>query len=171
MRALTQRRDALDRQIDQLAPQSPWAATIARLRCFRGIDTITAYGLCSEIGEFSRFAHPRSLSAFVGIVPSEHTSGEQTRRGPITKAGSAHARRLLVEAAHHYRYQPAVGARVARRQDGQDPRACEIAWRAQQRLHHQYQHLRVKRGKPANIVTIALARELCNFVWETGQLS
>jgi transposase len=170
VRALQQRRDELDRQITQLAQTSPWAITIGRLRCFRGIDTVTAFGLCSEIGDFQRFAHPRTLSAFLGIVPSEHSSGAQVRRGPITKAGSAHARRLLVEAAQHYRVRPAIGVTIARRQHGQDPRACEIAWRCQRRLHHLHQQLRVKRGKPGNVVTVALARELCNFIWEAAQL-
>jgi transposase len=132
--------------------------------------TTTAFGLCAEIGDFHRFQRPTTLTSYLGIVPSEHSSGEQTRRGPITKAGSPHARRLLIEAAHHYRHHPAVGATLARRQDGQDSRACEIAWRAQKRLHHQYQRLRQERGKPANIVTVALARELCTFAWEIGQL-
>jgi transposase len=168
--ALEQRRGTLDSTIEQAWPESPWAQTIARLRCMRGISTITAFGLCTEIGDFHRFAHPRTLSAYLGIVPSEHSSGEQTRRGPITKAGSPHARRLLVEAAHHYRHTPAIGMALARRQDGQDPRACEIAWRAQRRLHHQFKRLRLERGKPANIVTVALARELCAFAWEVGQL-
>jgi transposase len=170
VRALEQRRSALDQTIEELSPQSPWADTIARLRCMRGINTTTAFGLCAEIGDFQRFKRPGTLASYLGIVPSEHSSGEQTRRGPITKAGSPHARRLLVEAAHHYRHQPAVGTTLARRQDGQDPRACEIAWRCQRRLHHQYQQLRLKRGKPANIVTVALARELCAFAWEIGQL-
>jgi transposase len=136
----------------------------------RGINTTTAFGLCAEIGDFQRFEHPGTLCSYLGIVPREHSSGQQTRRGPITKAGSPHARRLLVEAAHHYRHHPAIGATLARRQNGQDPRACEIAWRAQQRLHRQYTRLRLQRGKPANIVTIALARELCAFAWEVGQL-
>jgi transposase len=103
-------------------------------------------------------------------VPSEHSSGEAIRRGPITKAGSPHARRLLVEAAHHYRHKPAVSGALAARQRGQDPRACAIGWRCQQRLHRQWQRLRIDRGKPANVVTMALARELTNFVWEVGQL-
>jgi transposase len=168
--ALEQRRGALDGEIERLWPVSPWAATIARLRCLRGIDTITAFGLCGEIGDFERFTHPKLLSAFVGLVPSEHSSADSHRRGPITKAGSPHARRLLVEAAHHYRHAPAIGALLERRQRGADPRACQIARRAQQRLHRQHQRLRVTRGKPANVVTIALARELCTFVWEVGQL-
>jgi transposase len=168
--ALEQRRSALDSTIEEVWPGSPWAKVIAGLRCMRGINSTTAFGLCTEIGDFHRFKHPTTLTSYLGIVPSEHSSGEQTRRGPITKAGSPHARRLLVEAAHHYRHNPAIGTALARRQRGQDPRACEIAWRCQRRLHHQYERLRTQRGKPANIVTVALARELCAFVWEVGQL-
>ena len=169
--ALEQRRDGLDAQIEIAAPRSPWAPTIANLRCLRGINTVTAYGLCCEVGAFHRFEHPATLTAYLGIVPSEHSSGEQVKRGPITKAGSPHARRLLVEAAHHYRHKPAIYKDLVRRQRGQDPRACEIGWRCQQRLHRQWQRLRLERGKPGNVVVIALARELANFVWEVGQLN
>ena len=137
--ALEQRRDWLDAQIEIAAPQSPWAATIARVRCLRGIDTLSAYGICCEVGDFRRFEHPRTLTAYLGIVPSEYSSGESTKCGPITKAGSRHARRLLVEAAQHYRRKPAVTEKLKRRQRGQDPRACEIGWRCQQRLHQQWQ--------------------------------
>ncbi len=168
--ALEQRRDGLDSQIETVALQSPWAETISKLRCLRGIDTVTAYGICGEVGDFQRFEHPRTLTAYLGIVPSEYSSGESTKRGPITKAGSPHARRLLVEAAQHYRHKPAVTDRLKARQRGQDPRACEIGWRCQQRLHHNWQRLRLERGKPGNVVVIALARELANFVWEAGQL-
>jgi transposase len=169
--SLEQRRDGLDAQIEIAARRSPWALTIANLRCLRGISTVTAYGVCCEVGDFRRFEHPTGLSAYLGIVPSEHSSGESIRRGPITKAGSPHARRLLVEAAQHYRHKPAVSATLARRQRGQDPRACEIGWRCQQRLHRQWQRLRLERGKPGNVVITALARELANFIWEVGQLT
>ncbi len=169
--ALEQRRSASERAIEELWPSSPWAETITRLRCLRGISTLTALGLCSEAGDLRRFERPGALAAYFGIVPSEHSSGEQRRRGPITKAGSPHARRLLVEAAHHYRHHPRVGGALEQRQRGADPRACAIGWRAQCRLHHQWQRLRVGRGKPANVVRIALARELSCFVWEVGQLS
>jgi transposase len=169
--SLEQRRDGLDAQIEIAAPQSPWALTIANLRCLRGIETVTAFGLCCEIADFRRFRHPSSLASYLGIVPSEHSSGEQVKRGAITKAGSSHARRLLVEAAQHYRHKPAIAYRLATRQRGQDPRACEIGWRCQQRLHRQWERLRLKRGKPANVVVLALTRELSNFVWEVGQLN
>ncbi|HUA06443.1 MAG TPA: IS110 family transposase [Solirubrobacteraceae bacterium] len=168
---LEQRRGGLDAQIEIAAPCSPWAVTIANLRCLRGISTTTAYGLCSEVGDFRRFERPSGLSAYLGIVPSEHSSGESINRGPITKAGSPHARRLLIEAAQHYRHKPSVSATLARRQRGHDPRACEIGWRCQQRLYRQWQRLRFDRGKPGNVVITALARELSNFVWEIGQLN
>jgi transposase len=165
------RRAGLDAQIEIAAPCSPWAVTIANLRCLRGISTTTAYGLCCEVGDFRRFERPTGLSSYLGIVPSEHSSGESVHRGPITKAGSPHARRLLIEAAQHYRHKPSVSERLARRQRGQDPRACEIAWRCQQRLYRQWQRLGLERGKPGNVVITALARELANFVWEIGQLN
>jgi len=167
---LEQRRARLDREIEIAAPRSPWAVRIANLRCLRGISTTTAYGLCCEVGDFRRFERPTSLSSYLGIVPSEHSSGERVNRGSITKAGSPHARRLLIEAAQHYRHKPAVSATLQRRQRGQDPRACAIGWRCQQRLYRQWQRLRLERGKPGNVVITALARELSNFVWEVGQL-
>jgi transposase len=127
--SLEQRRSAAEATIEELWPESPWAPTIARLRCLRGIGTLTALGLCAEAGDLRRFDRPASLVAYFGIVPSEHSSGPQRRRGPITKAGSPHARRLLVEAAHHYRHRPAVSEGLKRRQRGVDPRAVEIGWR------------------------------------------
>ena len=113
---------------------------------------------------------PTLLSGFLGIVPSERTSDTKRRQGSITKAGPAHARRLLVEAAHHYRHRPAIGDALARRQAGQDPRVIEIAWRAQRRLHQRWQHLRHQRRKPAGVVAIACARELAAFCWEAATL-
>ena len=93
--ALLVRREALERQMAALVPDSPWAQTIGRLRCLRGIDTLSALGLAAEIGDFSRFARPGQLMSFIGLVPSEHSSGDQRRQGSITKSGSEHARRLL----------------------------------------------------------------------------
>lgn len=170
VRSLEARRAVAERSIEESWGSSPWAETISRLRCLRGIGTLTALGLCAEAGDLRRFGRPASLASYFGIVPREHSSGEQVRRGPITKAGSPHARRLLVEAAHHYRHRPAVGAALERRQRGADPRASEIGWRAQRRLHQRWERLRLERGKPANVVRIALARELGCFVWEVGQL-
>ena len=166
---LGQRRSALDRTIAELVPESPHAELIARLRCFRGIDTLTAAGVCAEVGDFGRFAKPKLLAGFLGITPSERTSDEKRRQGGITKAGSKHARRLLVEASHHYARPPKVSGDLRRRQDGQDPRVCEIAWRAQRRLHGRWVHLRV-RAKPAGKVAVACARELACFIWEAATI-
>ena len=166
---LLARRAALLAALEQAIPDSRHAPTIAALRCFRGIDTLSAAGLCAEVGDWQRF-RPKPLSGFLGIVPSEHTSDTKRRQGSITKAGSTHARRLLVEAAHHYRHRPAVGDTLARRQHGQDPRVIEIAWRAQRRLHQRWNVLRVQRRKPAGVVTIACARELAAFCWEAAIL-
>jgi len=101
--ALLHRRDALERRIVALLGDSPWATQVGRLRCLRGIDTLTAAGLCAEIGDFERFARAEQMMSYVGLVPSESTTGERRRLGAITKTGSGHARRLLVEAAWHYR--------------------------------------------------------------------
>ncbi len=116
--ALVHRREALEREIVALLPVSPWQVQVGRLRCLRGIDTLTAAGLCAEIGDFERFARAEQLMSYVGLVPSENTTGEQRRLGAITKTGSGHARRLLVEAAWHYRKRSAIGKTLIGRQDG-----------------------------------------------------
>ena len=170
LEALPQRCALLEQALAELVPRSPFAATIARLRCFRGIDTLSAAGLCAEIGDFRRFPHPRLLSGYLGLVPSEHSSDQQRRQGGITKAGPAHSRRLLVEAAHHYRHRPRLDERLARRQAGQDPRVCQVAWRAQRRLHARWRTLALERRKPTGIVAVACARELATFIWEAAVL-
>jgi transposase len=159
------RRETIEQAISELIPASPWAQTVARLRCLRGIDTLTAVGLCAEIGDFHRFEHPRQLMSYLGLVPSEKTSGETRRQGQITKSGSRHARRLLVEAAWHYRRPPRLGTTLERRQHGQPQAAVTIAWKAQQRLHRLWRRLDGKRGKRKTIVAVAVARQLTGFCW------
>jgi transposase len=167
---LAGRRASLLATLEQTVPDCSHAPTISALRCFRGIDTLSAAGLCAEIGSFKRFPRPTMLSGFLGIVPSERTSDTKRRQGSITKAGPPHARRLLVEAAQHYRKPPAIGPTLARRQEGQDPRVIEIATRAQRRLHQRWQHLHGQRQKPSGVVAIAVARELAAFLWEAATL-
>jgi transposase len=167
---LAGRRVTLLERLETTVPDCSHAPTVARLRCFRGIDTLSAAGVCAEIGGFHRFPRPELLSGFLGIVPSERTSDLKRRQGSITKAGSPHARRLLVEAAQHYRKPPAITQPLARRQAGQDPRVIAIAWRAQQRLHQRWQRLHYERRKPAGVVAIAVARELAGFLWEAAIL-
>jgi transposase len=145
-------------------PRSPFADTAKRLMCLRGIDTLTAAGLCAEIGDFARFAHPAQLMSYLGVAPSEHSSGSQRRQGPITKSGSQHARRLLVEAAWHYRRRPGVGRELRRRQQDAAPATVALSWKVQRRLHHVWSSMEA-RGKRRTIIAVAAARELAGFCW------
>jgi len=156
--------EALEGAIRETAEQEPWRALVARLRCLRGIDTLTALALVAEIGDFDRFKSAEELMAFVGLVPSERSSGEQRRQGSITKVGNSHARRLLVEAAWHARRRPTVGYELARRQRGQEAVVVERAWRCQQRLYSRWQRM-AGRGKPQQKIVVACARELAGFIW------
>ena len=117
-------------------------------------------------GQFERFDHPDSLAAYLGIVPSENTTGQQRRQGSITKAGSTHARRLLIEAAYHYQRHAANGEKIQRRQEGQPAHIINIAWRAQRRLNARWRQLKHQRRKPNGVVAVAIARELAAFWWE-----
>jgi transposase len=163
--ALVIRRDAIESAIAALVPASPWAQTVARLRCLRGIDTLSAVGLCAEVGDFERFERAGRLMSYLGLVPSEDSSGERRRQGAITKTGSRHARRPLVEAARQYRKKPARGKALERRQDGQRAAVLAIAWQAQQRLHRVWRRLDTERAKRRTIVAVAVARELAGFCW------
>ena len=163
--ALILRRDSLEATIAELIPGSPWADTVARLRCLRGIDTLSAAGLCAEIGDFARFPRPAHLMSYLGLVPSEHSSGQARRQGAITKTGSGHGRRLLVEAAWHYRRPPRASDVLKRRQAGQPAHVIAIGWQAQQRLHRTWRRLDAERGKRRTIVAVAVARELAGFCW------
>src|SRR5829696_9830905 len=163
--ALLVRRDTLEAHIERLVPVSPWAQPVARLRCLRGIDTLSAVGLCAEIGDWHRFAHAARVMSYLGLVVSEDSTGERRRQGQITKTGSRHARRLLVEAAWHYRRPPRRGKTLAARQAGQDAHVLALSWKAQQRLHQRWQRLDTERGKRRTIVAVAVARELAGFCW------
>jgi transposase len=163
--------DLVDRRIEELeaaireaADEGPWRELVARLRCLRGVDTLTALGIAAEIGDFGRFQSAEEFMAFVGLVPAEHSSGEKRRLGSITKVGNSHVRRLLVEAAWHARRRPKVGYDLARRQRGQEAVVVERAWRCQQRLHSRWQRM-AARGKPSQKIVVACARELAGFVW------
>jgi transposase len=148
--------DTLDAKLEQIAASERWGGQVQILTTFRGISTLTALGLIAEIGDFARFSNPRELASWLGITPSEYSSGDQQHRGHITKAGNRHARRLLVEAAWHYRHAP--------RRPAAGPQPDERAWQAQVRLHHRYLHL-TEHGKRSTIVNVAIARELVGFLW------
>jgi transposase len=142
----------------------PLRARVQRLRCFRGIDDLTALTIAAEFGDPRRFATAPSTMAFVGLVPSEHSSGSRRAQGGITKTGNAHLRRVLVEAAWHYRHHPFVGAALRARQRDAPAAVIAHAWSAQQRLHRRYARL-AARGKPKQHIVTAVARELTGFVW------
>jgi transposase len=161
-----ERAKGLDEKLEEIAEQDPYREPVGWLRCFRGIGTVTAMTIVSELHGFQRFGSPRELMAYLGLTPSEHSSGDKTRRGAITKAGNAHVRRVLVEAAWHCRHVPAVGAMLAKRRKGQPARVIALADKAQQRLHRRYWRL-VTGGKHHNKAVVAVARELVGFLWAT----
>jgi transposase len=161
---LMARRVVLEQHLSQIATAPDLWPTVSRLRAFRGIDTLTALGLVTEIGDFHRFERAPALAGWLGLVPSISQSGEGITRGGITKTGSQHARRLLVEAAWHYTRPPRVGQVLRNRQDSQPAEILQIAWRAQKRLYDTHTRLRERR-KPGNVATVAAARELAGFVW------
>lgn len=156
---------ALDDELEHVAGTPPYREPVGWLRCFRGIDTITAMGLLSELGDIERFDSARGLMAYVGQVPSEQSSGERTRRGGITKTGNRRLRRLLTESSQHCRLRPAVKGNLRKRRMGQPTWAIAIADKAQRRLHQRYWHL-VMKGKPHNVAITAVGREFVGFVWE-----
>jgi transposase len=139
-------------------------SVVEALQALRGIDQLSAIGLVAEIGDSGRFSHPRQLMAYLGLVPSEHSSGERTVRGSITKAGNAHARRLLTEAAWNYRFKPRIGYRAQQRAEDLPQAIRDIAWKAQVRLTARFARLKA-RGVQVNKVCVAVARELSGFVW------
>lgn len=162
---MTARKAALDERLSRVATDERLWPTVARLRCFRALDTLTALALHLELGgDWERFTSPRRLFAWLGLTPSLDQSGESKRQGAITKTGSIYARRLLVESSWHYGRPPRIGIALKGRQQDAPDHVLQMAWRAQLRLHRLHHRLR-DRGKPANVATIAVARELSGFLW------
>ena len=140
---------------------------VEALQALRGIDQISAIGLVAEIGDLGRFAHPRQLMAYLGLVPSEHSTGDRIVHGRITKTGNTHARRLLTEAAWNYRFRPRVGYPAQRRAENLPPVLRELGWKAQLRLTGRFARLHA-RGMHKNKICVAIARELAGFIWAIG---
>ena len=159
----------LDRAIAQLALTPPYQAAVASLRCFRGIDTLIAMTLLAELYDLRRFPHPRALMAFVGLVPSEHSTGERQKRGGLTRTGNTLVRRMLIQAAWQYHHHPRLGRALRLRREHQPAAVLAIAIKAEQRLCHRYRRL-CARQKPKPLVIAAVARELVGFIWATLQL-
>jgi transposase len=162
---LTSRKAAIALRLSELAGDPRWWPTVARLRAFRGIDTLTALSIDLELGaDWRRFERASTLPAWLGLTPSLNQSGESSRQGSITKTGSTLARRLLVESAWHYSRQPRLGATLANRQAGQPDHILAISNRAQQRLYKVNRTMKA-RGKPHNVIVVACARQLACFLW------
>ena len=141
---------------------------VEALMTLRGVDLIVAMTLVAEIGDFTRFARPRELMGFLGLVPSEYSSGSKRTQGQITKTGNSHARRVLVEAAWNYRFPARMSEALQRRQEGQPATVRQIAWRAQLRLSKRYRHLSARK-LPLNKICVAIARELSAFIWDIAR--
>lgn len=154
--------EAIDRAVAE-AP-APIQAVVAALQALRGVAKTTAIGVVAEIGPFSRFSHPTQLMSYSGGVPSEHSSGERTCRGAITKTGNGHLRRLVTECSWSYRHGPGLHLALRKRQQGLDPEVTEIAWKAQVRLCRRFRDL-THRGKPSQKAVTAVGRELLGFMW------
>lgn len=161
------RRDELDRRIEELALEPAYRATVGALRCFRGIDTLAAMVLATEIGDWRRFEEAPELMAYLGLVPSENSTGKRERKGSITKAGNSHVRHVLVQAAWSYQFPPRVGVALKRRQQGQPPEVIVHAWKAQKRLHKKFRQIAARKESP--IAAVAVARELSGFLWAVMQ--
>lgn len=162
-------RALIDGELAELASSAPFGPGVARLATLRGIGTLAALTLVVEVGDFARFGRAPEFMAFLGLVPSESSSGAHRWQGPITKTGNAHLRRVLVQAAWHAHRRPTPGIALAHRRAGQPPEVVTLALRAEARLHQRYWAL-VRRGKPATVAVTAVARELAGFCWALMRL-
>jgi transposase len=159
----TQRLERLTQAVEDALAGWKWEPVARALMSLRGVQVLNAVTLVAETGDMSRFTDPRQLMSFFGLTSCEHTSGEKRYQGCITKCGNAHCRRVLTEAAWHYRLKPQVSEAMQKRQEKQSKEVRLIAWKAQQRLHKRFRSLSVR--KKSVVVVTAIARELTGFVW------
>ena len=164
----TERVKRLSEQIRLAVEEWRMAPMVKSLQSLRGVSLIAATITVAELGDISRFQHPKELMAYLGLVPSEHSSGESIKRGHITKTGNSHARRILVESAWTYKHHARVTLPLIKRQQGLPQSICQISWKAQLRLCARYRRL-MARKKPMQVVVIAIARELAAFMWAIAQ--
>jgi len=167
--AATARRDRLQAYIEAAVPDWSLAPVVRALQALRGMALVVAATLVAELGDITRFANPRQLMSYLGLVPSEHSTGRTRRQGGITKAGNGAARRMLIEAAWSYRFPARISRELLSRQEGLPKAICDVAWKAQERLCRRYRRL-ARAGKLPTVVTAAIARELSGFVWSIAQL-
>jgi transposase len=153
----------IDAELDRAAEQAPLLEPVARMRCLKGIDTLSAATIQAEVCDFRRFATASAFMGFTGLVPSEHSSGDRQHRGSITKSSNRHLRRVLVEAAWSYRHRPNVSPKLRARMHGEGADVLAFCWKGQVRLHARFHRVAVRRGR--NKAAVAVARELAGFVW------
>jgi transposase len=164
----TKRVERLTKQIEELLPSWRMAPVVKALHALRGVSRIVAATMIAELGDLTRFENPRKLMAFLGLVPSEHTSGQKRRQGAITKTGNGHARRVLVEAGQAYRYQARITPPLRKRQEEVSKEVKDISWKCQVRLCARFRRLTAA-GKNRNTVVTAMARELAAFMWSIAK--
>jgi transposase len=164
----TERLQRVEAELPALGQSWRWAPVVEAIQALRGVQFIAAVTLIAELGDLSRFENPRQLRSYLGLVPSEHTSGERRRQGSITKTGNSHARRVLVEGAWAYRYPAKVSRHLQLRLEKVPKAIQDISWKAQVRLCKRYRRL-VARGKQVNQVVVAIAREMAAFVWAVAR--
>jgi transposase len=145
-----------------------WASVVRALMSLRGVDFVAAVTLVAELGDFSRFTHPKELMSYLGLVPSEYSTGESRVQGKITKTGNAHVRRVLIESAWAYHYPARMGPQITARNQGQPEVVRAISWRAQLRLCTRFRRF-TARGMKQNKICVAVARELAAFVWDVAR--
>jgi transposase len=165
---LAERVERLTAQLAELVQETTLAPLVRALQAFRGISLVSAVTIAAEAGDLRRFKTARQFMSYVGLVPSEDSTGKRRRQGPITRCGNGHLRRILVEAAWHYRHVPAMSKELRRRNQGVAPGVQRIAWEAQKRLNKRMYHL-IHKGKCVHKAVTALARELAGFIWAVGQ--
>ena len=163
--ALTQRVARIEEHMREFLPSWEREPYVRALMSFRGFQEVAAMTVISELGDLSRFKHPRQLMGYLGMVPEESSSGQKRRQGGITKTGNGHARWMLIECASHYSHHPRVSPQLSARQAGQSREVLGIAWKAQNRLSSRFRRL-AARGLHRNKTVVAIARELCGFLWE-----
>jgi transposase len=159
-----ERIDRLEAALVEIVPIWTMAPVVAAFQAMRGVGFLTAVTLVAEAGDIRRFDHPRQLMAFLGLVPSERSTGETRRQGGITKTGNVRARKALIEAAWTYRHSAGIGTDHQRRQTHLPEPIRDIAWKAQARLCARYRRL-IAKGKKSTVVTTAIAREVAAFLW------
>jgi transposase len=165
-----QRLERYDAQLESIVTGWRWEPVVRALMSFRGMGLLNAATLVAELGDLHRFKHPSQLMGYLGLVPSEETTGDDRRQGGITKMGNTFARRALVEAAWHYREPARIGPPLQKRQEGLPKAVTDTAWKAQLRLHARYKYLTGIGRKKSQVAVTAIARELSGFIWAIGRL-